>query len=173
MPDLAAPGAAASPGAPSEEAPSTTPSASDRAARLRDAVEALFFAYRDFTGDADAILAEYGFGRAHHRAVYFVGREPGITVSDLLSTLRITKQSLSRVLAQLLDEGFLVQQTDEGDKRRRRLHLTNKGRALEARLTGVQFERLERAYAQAAQDLGVSEREAEAAFVAVLEGMVG
>ena len=72
---------------------------------MREAIELLFFAYRDFTGEADALLSDYGFGRAHHRAIYFIGRNPRISVSDLLAILKITKQSLSRVLGQLIDEG--------------------------------------------------------------------
>src|SRR3546814_5831813 len=76
-----------------------------REEELRQAMELLFFAYRDFTGEPDKILAAYGFGRAHHRVIYFVGRNPGITVSELLAILRITKQSLSRVLGQLVGEG--------------------------------------------------------------------
>ncbi|OIR07912.1 DegT/DnrJ/EryC1/StrS aminotransferase family protein [mine drainage metagenome] len=77
-----------------------------REEELRQGIEMLFFAYRDFTAEPDVILADYGFGRAHHRVIYFVGRSPGITVSDLLATLGITKQSLSRVLSQLVAEGF-------------------------------------------------------------------
>ncbi|MGE4281384.1 MAG: MarR family winged helix-turn-helix transcriptional regulator, partial [Magnetospirillum sp.] len=73
-----------------------------REEELRQGIELLFFAYRDFTAEPDAILAEYGYGRAHHRVIYFVGRNPGMTVSDLLTILRITKQSLSRVLGQLV-----------------------------------------------------------------------
>ena len=98
---------------------------------LREAIELLFFAYRDFTGEADAVLEGYGFGRAHHRIIYFVGANPGITVGELLAILKITKQSLSRVLSQLVDEGFVNQETDPDDRRRRRLYLTDKGRALE------------------------------------------
>ena len=71
---------------------------------IRKAIELLFFAYRDFTGEADSILDEYGFGRAHHRAIYFIGRSPGIAVHELLAILKITKQSLGRVLSQLIDE---------------------------------------------------------------------
>lgn len=139
--------------------------ASAEESELRRAVELLFYAYRDFTADPDAILADYGFGRAHHRAVYFVGRAPGTTVSDLLGTLRITKQSLARVLNQLLAEGFLVQRTDGTDKRRRRLYLTAKGRELEAKLSGVQFDRIRRAFAEAGAD-------AAPAFAAVLKAMI-
>lgn len=143
--------------------------ASAEEAELRRAVELLFYAYRDFTADPDAILAEYGFGRAHHRAVYFVGRAPGITVSDLLGTLRITKQSLARVLNQLLKDGFLVQRTDGADKRRRRLYLTPKGRDLESKLSGVQFDRIRRAYAAVGADAGP---DAAHAFTAVLKAMI-
>jgi DNA-binding MarR family transcriptional regulator len=105
---------------------------------LRQAIEMLFFAYRDFTGVADEILADYGFGRAHHRAIYFIGRHPGMTVSDLLRILRITKQSLNRVLSQLIDEDYVSQQQGSRDRRQRLLRLTDKGRALEERLSVAQ-----------------------------------
>ncbi|HEY9081445.1 MarR family winged helix-turn-helix transcriptional regulator [Magnetovibrio sp.] len=113
---------------------------------LRQALELLFFAYRDFTGEPDAILADDGFGRAHHRVIYFVKRNPGITVNRLLGILKITKQSLSRVLGQLVREGYIDQETDVGDRRRRILALTDKGEALEGRLTGCQSARISRAY---------------------------
>ena len=116
---------------------------------LRRGIELLFYAYRDFTAEPDAILAEYGFGRAHHRAIYFVGRNPGITVSELLAILRITKQSLSRVLGQLVREGFIVQRRGERDRRQRLLHLTDEGTGLEARLTETQRARFARAYRDA------------------------
>lgn len=119
---------------------------------LRQAMELLFFAYRDFTGEPDAILADYGFGRAHHRVIYFVKRNPSLTVNRLLGILQITKQSLSRVLGQLVREGFINQQTDTGDRRRRILTLTAKGEALEARLTQCQGARISRAYSSAGAD---------------------
>src|SRR3546814_6932564 len=97
-------------------------------------MELLFFAYRDFTGEPDKILVDYGFGRAHHRVIYFVGRNPGITVSELLAILRITKQSLSRVLGQLVREGFITQRPGLRDRRQRLLALTDKGRELENKL---------------------------------------
>lgn len=115
---------------------------------LRRAIELLFFAYRDFTGDADAMLARYGFGRAHHRAIYFVGRNPGITVSELLAILKITKQSLARVLGQLMSEGFVVQRSDPDDRRRRRLYLTPEAEALERALTERQAQRIATAFAE-------------------------
>ncbi|SEH66862.1 DNA-binding transcriptional regulator, MarR family [Magnetospirillum fulvum] len=116
---------------------------------LRQSIELLFFAYRDFTAEADAVLAEYGFGRAHHRVIYFVGRNAGITVSDLLDILRITKQSLGRVLGQLVLEGFIIQRPGPRDRRQRLLELTGKGVALERRLTGRQTESIARACAGA------------------------
>ena len=109
---------------------------------LRQVLELLFFAYRDFTGEADAILADFGFGRAHHRAIYFIGRNPNISVSNLLGILKITKQSLSRVLTQLIDEGYVCQETDSTDRRRRLLLLSDKGVALERQLTARQCRRV-------------------------------
>ena len=119
---------------------------------LRQALELLFFAYRDFTGEPDAILADYGFGRAHHRVIYFVKRNPSLTVNRLLGILQITKQSLSRVLGQLVREGSINQQTDADDRRRRTLTLTEKGESLEARLTACQGARISKAYTTAGAD---------------------
>ena len=116
---------------------------------LRQGIELLFFAYRDFTARGDAILAKQHFGRAHHRVIYFVGRHPGITVSDLLSILGITKQSLSRVLSQLVREDYILQKTGTTDRRQRLLHLTEKGRSLEQELTSEQQTRLAAAYKDA------------------------
>ena len=113
---------------------------------LREAIEMLFFAYRDFTSEPDAILAGHGFGRAHHRVIYFVGRHPGMTVSELLGILRITKQSLARVLRELVDQGFVAQVPGERDKRQRRLSLTAKGLGLEKSLTERQLARIDKAY---------------------------
>lgn len=112
---------------------------------LYDLIELLFFAYRDFISDPDAILAEYGFGRAHHRVLHFVSRNPGIRVTELLDILKITKQSLGRVLKQLVDEGFIDQQTGPQDRRQRLLFATEKGQALAARLSAPQSRRLEKA----------------------------
>ncbi len=120
-----------------------------REEELRQGIEMLFFAYRDFTAEPDVILADYGFGRAHHRVIYFVGRSPGITVSDLLATLGITKQSLSRVLSQLVTEGFIIQTPGLRDRRQRLLELTEKGVALERQLTEEQRQRIARAYREA------------------------
>ena len=120
-----------------------------REEELRQAMELLFFAYRDFTGEADQILEEYGFGRAHHRVIYFVGRHPSITVSELLQILRITKQSLSRVLGQLVREGFILQRPGARDRRQRLLELTEKGKELEQLLSEKQRARIARAYRDA------------------------
>lgn len=113
---------------------------------LRQAIELLFFAYRDFTGEADAILSTYEFGRAHHRVIYFIGRNPEITVSQLLAILKITKQSLARVLGQLIEEGFVAQNTDALDRRRRLLILTKKGSELDKQLTDRQSHRIAGAF---------------------------
>lgn len=116
---------------------------------LRRAIELLFFAYRDFTGEADGMLLRYGFGRAHHRVIYFVGRHPGLSVSELLGILKITKQSLAPVLSQLMRDGFIVQRPDPADRRRRRLHLTPEAEALEQGLTDRQSARLATAFREA------------------------
>jgi len=119
---------------------------------LRQGIELLFFAYRDFTGEPDRQLAELGLGRAHHRAIYFIGRNPSLTVSQLLSILKITKQSLSRVLQELMAKDYVVQTQGTTDRRERRLTLTARGAALEQLLTEGQRRRLSRAYAQAGAD---------------------
>lgn len=120
--------------------------------RLTEAIELLFFAYRDFISDPDELLAEYGFGRAHHRVVHFVGRNPGITVAELLNILRITKQSLARVLKQLIERRFIEQETGKQDRRQRLLYLTAAGRELEERLAAPQRARVERALAKGGPD---------------------
>jgi len=109
-----------------------------------DIIELLFFAYRDFVGDADHVLEEFGFGRAHHRVVHFVTRYPGLKVADLLDVLRITKQSLGRVLKQLLDEGYIIQKAGDNDRRQRLLFATPKGEALVVKLAGLQTARINR-----------------------------
>jgi len=116
---------------------------------VRQGIELLFFAYRDFTAEPDAILAQYGFGRAHHRVIHFVGRHPQMTVGELLDILKITKQSLSRVLAQLVRQGFIIQRPGPQDRRQRLLDLTPKGRELERQLSAPQRARVASAYAQA------------------------
>jgi DNA-binding MarR family transcriptional regulator len=133
---------------PSPDADSRAPEgrSAPGAADLRwDIIELLFFAYRDFVGDADHELEAFGFGRAHHRVLHFVHRYPGLKVADLLDVLRITKQSLGRVLKQLLDEGYIVQQTGNNDRRQRLLFATAKGEALVGKLAGLQTDRINRA----------------------------
>ena len=110
--------------------------------RLIAVVELLFFAYRDFTREADAVLAEFGLGRAHHRVLHFVNRHPGLRVADLLDILKITKQSLARVLKQLVDEGWIAQQTGPDDRRERLLRVTDKGAGLARRLDQLQAKRV-------------------------------
>lgn len=136
-----------------------------REEELRRGIEMMFFAYRDFTSEADSILVEQNMGRAHHRAIYFIGRNPGITVSELLTILNITKQSLSRVLSALVDTGYVIQKKGPEDRRQRLLFLTDTGTALEARLTAVQGRRFANAYREA----GMSAVEG---FHTVLEGLL-
>lgn len=128
-------------------------------------IELLFFAYRDFTSDPDVILASYGFGRAHHRVLHFVNRHPGIRVARLLDVLKITKQSLGRVLKQLVDTGFIEQRTGPQDRRQRLLYPTEAGRALALSLLQPQIERVRNATAT----LPRTHRDAARKF---LEGMV-
>jgi DNA-binding MarR family transcriptional regulator len=120
-----------------------------REEELRQGMELLFFAYRDFIVEPDKILVGYGYGRAHHRVVYFVGRHPSITVSELLAILQITKQSLSRVLGQLVRDGLIVQHRGLRDRRQRLLELTEAGRELERHLSEDQRARIARAYREA------------------------
>jgi DNA-binding MarR family transcriptional regulator len=110
-----------------------------------DIIELLFFAYRDFVSDPDDVLAKLAFGRAHHRVLHFVNRNPGMKVADLLDVLKITKQSLGRVLKQLVDEGYVVQKEGENDRRQRLLYVTPKGEALAMKLAGLQTARIARA----------------------------
>lgn len=128
-------------------------------------IELLFFAYRDFTSDPDDILSGYGFGRAHHRVVHFVNRMPGLTVAELLDVLKITKQSLARVLKQLIDSGHIVQNHGINDRRQRELYPTEKGRALALALARPQSRRIKSALG----GLPAIERETVERF---LKGMV-
>ncbi|GAB5468667.1 MAG: MarR family transcriptional regulator [Rhodospirillales bacterium] len=136
-----------------------------REEELRRGIESLFYAYREFTAEPDRILDELGLGRAHHRAIYFIGRYPGITVTELLGILKITKQSLSRVLSQLLRQDYVVQARGTRDQRQRLLTLTEKGCDLERRLTAAQRRRFAAAYKAAGAD-------AVAGFRAVLAGIM-
>ena len=115
-------------------------------------VELFFFAYRDFVSDADEMLSEYGFGRAHHRVLHFVNRRPGLSVAELLEILRITKQSLGPILRELVDSGHLAQVASSADKRKRLLHPTEKGRNLSVELTRKQTLRIHNALQAIAGD---------------------
>ncbi len=127
-------------------------SGGDRATRgnepIWDVIELLFFAYRDFIGDPDDVLAKFGFGRAHHRVLHFVNRNPGMKVAELLDILKITKQSLGRVLKQLIDQGYVVQKEGANDRRQRLLYVTAKGETLAMKLAGLQTVRIARALSE-------------------------
>lgn len=136
-----------------------------RETELRRGIELLYFGYRDFTKGPDALLEKHGFGRAHHRALYFIGRRPGLSVSDLLKLLRITKQSLSRVLSDLQSKGYVVSTVGRHDKRQRLLYLTDSGIALEREVFETIRERMAHAYGEAGP-------EAVAGFWAVLMELI-
>jgi DNA-binding MarR family transcriptional regulator len=127
-----------------------------------DLIELLFFAYRDFVGDPDEVLAKLGFGRAHHRVLHFVNRNPGMKVADLLDVLKITKQSLGRVLKQLIDDGYVVQKEGANDRRQRLLYVSPAGEALAMKLAGLQTARI----AGVLAELGPGAREAARRFLA-------
>jgi DNA-binding MarR family transcriptional regulator len=122
--------------------PAPGPAPRSTEAELVAFVELLFFAYRGFTSDPDAVLQHYGFGRAHHRVLHFVNRQPGLRVADLLIILKITKQSLGPVLKQLVDRGFVMQTTGDADRRERHLHLTPAGSDLASQLRALQTQRM-------------------------------
>ena len=130
-----------------------------------DLIELLFFAYRDFVGDPDEVLAKLGFGRAHHRVLHFVNRNPGMKVADLLDVLKITKQSLGRVLKQLIDENYIVQREGAQDRRQRLLYVTPAGEGLAMQLATLQTARISRVLG----DVGPGGREAISRF---LSGMI-
>jgi len=133
--------------------------------QIRQGIETLFFAYRDFTGHPDKILANYDYGRAHHRVIHFVNRKPGLTVNELLDILGVTKQSLNRVLRQLVNDGLIDSRIGKSDRRQRNLFLTEPGTILEKELSDVQRKRMRRAYSAAGPD-------AVQGFRAVLEAMI-
>ncbi len=126
-----------------------------------DIIELLFFAYRDFVGDPDEVLFKLSFGRAHHRVLHFVNRNPGIKVADLLEILNITKQSLGRVLKQLVDQGYVLQKEGAQDRRQRLLYVTPKGEALALKLANLQTQRINRAFGE----LGPNAHEAARRFL--------
>lgn len=133
--------------------------------QLRKGVEAMYFAYRGFTADPDRILEQHAYGRAHHRAMHFINRQPGLTVTTLLSVLGVTKQSLNRVLRTLIEDGLVESRVGRKDKRERHLYLTQKGALLERELSEAQRGRLRAAYRAAGP-------QAVAGFRQVLEAMM-
>ncbi len=133
--------------------------------QLRQGIELMFFAYRGFTADPDRILEKYGYGRAHHRAVHFINRDPGLTVNELLAILGVTKQSLNRVLRQLVDDGLVESRVGASDRRQRNLYLTVAGNALERELSAAQRVRMKQAFSNAGP-------EAVVGFRKVLEQMI-
>jgi DNA-binding MarR family transcriptional regulator len=133
--------------------------------QLRQGIEAMFFAYRGFTADPDRILADMAYGRAHHRALHFIGRAPGTTVNNLLGILGVTKQSLNRVLRTLIEDGLVESRIGRMDKRERHLTLTQAGRTLEQTLSDAQRARMRAAFREAGP-------EAVAGFRTVLEAMM-
>ncbi|TVR10133.1 MAG: MarR family transcriptional regulator [Salinarimonadaceae bacterium] len=138
---------------PAPAVATASPRESDAPARLApayDLIELFFFAYRDFVSDPDRILVEYGFGRAHHRVLHFVARQPGLTIAELLDVLKITKQSLNRVLKELIEKGFVESRMGTTDRRQRLLHATPQGCDLALRLAEIQSTRIARAIEGAA-----------------------
>lgn len=133
--------------------------------QLRKGIEAMFFAYRAFTADPDRILENYEYGRAHHRAIHFINRQPGLTVNTLLSVLGVTKQSLNRVLRTLIEDGLVEARVGRADKRERHLFLTETGARLERDLSEAQRTRMRAAYRTAGPA-------AVAGFRQVLEAMM-
>ncbi|MBL4740875.1 MAG: MarR family transcriptional regulator [Sneathiella sp.] len=136
-----------------------------REEELRQCIELLFFAYRDFTAGPDEILKEYNFGRAHHRVIHFIGRNQGMTVSELLDILRITKQSLSRVLNALVEREIVEQRPGVVDRRQRLLYLTEEGKKLEQKISTIQRNQVAKAFVEAGGD-------AVAGYRKVLSGLI-
>jgi DNA-binding MarR family transcriptional regulator len=137
---------------------------STRAEPIWNIIELLFFAYRDFTGDPDDVLAKLRFGRAHHRVLHFINRNPGMKVAELLEILKITKQSLGRVLKQLVQQGYVIQREGANDRRQRLLFVTAKGEALAMKLANLQTARI----ARALSDLGPNAHETACRFLVAM-----
>ena len=133
--------------------------------QLRQGIEAMFFAYRGFTADPDKILEEYGYGRAHHRAIHFINGSPGTTVNNLLNILGVTKQSLNRVLRTLVNDTLVEVKIGVQDKRERHLYLTSQGLQLQERLSAAQSNRMRKAFKNAGPS-------AVSGFKTVLEAMM-
>jgi len=146
------------PGAPGR------PAGAGEGEALVDLIELFFFAYRNFVSDPDEILGGIGFGRAHHRVLHFVSRHPGMRVTDLLDILRITKQSLGRVLRELVDQGFIDSRAGSSDRRQRLLYLTPKGEALAQEFVAIQSRRIRRAL----EECGTDSREQARRFLVAM-----
>ena len=155
---------AASPAAPTRAAPAAGARAGSPAGPSFELIELLFFAYRDFIGDPDAILDQFSFGRAHHRVLHFVNRNPGMSVAELLDILKITKQSLGRVLKELVEAGYILQQTGAADRRQRLLFATPLGANLALQLAEPQSRRIRQALAA----LGPEGEETARRFLALM-----
>ena len=158
MADIIVTGKARGAGTSLPERPTGGPA---QAEPIWDIIELLFFAYRDFVSDPDEVLLKLGFGRAHHRVLHFVNRNPGMKVADLLEILNITKQSLGRVLKQLVDQGYVLQKEGAEDRRQRLLYATPKGEALALKLATLQTQRISRAFGE----LGLNAHDAARRFL--------
>ena len=132
---------------------------------LRNGIEAMYFAYRGFTSDPDRILEEQGYGRAHHRAIHFINRSPGLIVNELIGILGVSKQSLNRVLRRLIFKGHVSSMAGADDRRTKRLYLTDAGKTLESQLSQAQRNRVREAYRSAGPD-------AVSGFCTVLEQLM-
>ncbi|HVZ52796.1 MAG TPA: MarR family transcriptional regulator [Pseudolabrys sp.] len=161
--NVSAKASAAAPGLTEHPASAAAPAAG-AGEPVWDIIELLFFAYRDFVGDPDEVLLKLGFGRAHHRVLHFVNRNPGMKVADLLDILNITKQSLGRVLKQLVDQGYVIQKEGAVDRRQRLLYATPKGEALSLKLALLQTQRITRAFGE----LGPGAHEAARRFLTAM-----
>jgi len=153
----------------------TAPLATDRSVPSRehperdrdpvwDVIELSFFADRDFVGDPDEVVAKFSFGGGHHRVLHFVNRNPGMKVAELPAILKITKQSLGRVLKQLVDQSYVLQKEGANERRLRLLYVTAKGEALAMRLAGLQTARI----AHALAELGPNAHDAACRFLAAM-----
>jgi len=153
-------------GEPGEGGASAEAAATVQAEPLFDLIELLFFAYRDFVGDADRLLENFGFGRAHHRVLHFVTRQPGLTIAELLDILKITKQSLNRVLKELLDKGYVEARAGMNDRRQRQLYPTEAGTALALDIAHLQSQRFRRVFAASPE---AAQKQAMAFLLAMID----
>jgi len=143
---------------------------SQREGELNQALEALHFGFRAITAHPDRELKRLGYSRVHHRILYFVGRNPGSSVNELLSIMRVSKQYLNRPLRQLVEDGYLTARRDPGDRRIKRLRLSPRGKRLEARLTGEQRARLAAVFDRAGEEAEAGWRKVMRLLVEMTEG---